>query len=267
MHTLRLALLGLAACVAIILGWAYWHEAARGPASVRVAERQASPQEIAAMRRAIERTVAGTPDYSGFFEALKAGFPAEYEAFLVSAAERAANAGESSSADALMIEAARGLRRSHGILAAKADGPTLDRYFDARYAMLHALAANDQALCVAFLYGGGRADFTGFTRDHRTLLAALAAAGLDAISDGKDKRGDRERPTEEDFHTLENALRAQGVSNAAITTLLDGKVLNPPLSDGEMCQAGETYLKTLAALPEAPRRRIYGFAIELMARS
>lgn len=262
MHLLRLALLGLAAVVAIILGWAAWRE---GPG--HVANRQASAQEIAAQRRAIERVLARTPDYAGFFDRLKAAFPTEYEAFLAREAERSAAAGETASADALLIDAARSLRRSHGVLAARADGPALDHYFDARFAVLQALARRDRALCVDFLYGGGRADFVDFSREHRGLLAALVSAGLDAISDGKERRDRREPPTEQDFRTLENALRAQGLSNGAIAALLDGKMLNPPLEDGELCEAGEIYLKTLAALPEAARRRIYGFAVELMARS
>ena len=130
-----------------------------------------------------------------------------------------------------MIAAARDLRSSHGILAAKADGPALDHYFEAKRAMLDALAAKNQALCVDFLYGGGNGDFVSFSRDHRGLLAAMANAGLDAISDGQGRRVDREAPNNADFRTLENALRAQGVSNAAIGALLDGKPPNPPLDD------------------------------------
>ena len=267
MNKLRLALLSLAAFVAIILGWA----SLRGPApapdlGARTNERRASHQEVAAMRRAIERTIAGAPDYAGFFGQLKAAFPAEYEGFLARSAERSAEAGETANADALIIEAARGLRRSNGILAAEADGPALDHYFDARLAVLQALAEKDRTLCVDFLYGGG-GDFTAFSRDHRGLVAALTVAGLDAVNDGQAKRMKRDAPTDADFRTLENALRAQGLSNGAIEALLDGKALNPPLDDDEMCQAGKTYLQTIAALPDAARRRIYSFAVQLMARS
>ena len=243
MHRLRLALLTLAALVAMFLGWTYLHEPASEPDAAPTRERRTSPQEVAAMRRAIERNVAGAADYAGFFDRLKAAFPAEYEAFLTRAAERDAASGKSSSVDALMIEAARALRQSRGILAAKADGPTLDRYFEAKRAMLDGLAAKDQALCVDFLYGGGNGDFASFSRDHRGLLAAMANAGLDAINDGQASRVERDAPNEEDFRTLENALRAQGVSNAAIGALLDGKAPNPPLEDGEMCQAGQIFLQ------------------------
>ncbi|MGO9674073.1 MAG: hypothetical protein ACLPSF_07900 [Methylocella sp.] len=267
MNTLRLALLSLAALVAIFLGWTYLHQPSNAPDAASTLARRTSPQEVAAMRRTIERGIAGATDYVGFFERLKTAFPAEYEGFLTRAAERAAAPGETPSADALMIEAARGLRSSHGILAAKADGPALDHYFEAKRAMLDALAAKDQVLCVDFLYGGGNGDFAAFSRDHRGLLAAMANAGLDAINDGQAKRVERDAPNDADFHTLENALRAQGVSNAAIGALLDGKAPNPPLDDGEMCQAGQIFLQTLAALPDAARRRIYGFAVELMAHS
>lgn len=267
MHTLRLALLGLAALVAIFLGWTYLHQPANAPDAAAARQRRTSPQEVAAMRRAIERSVAETTDYAGFLERVKTAFPAEYEGFLTRAAEHAAIAGDAPSADALMIAAARDLRSSHGVLAAKAEGPALDHYFEAKRAMLDALAAKNQALCVDFLYGGGNGDFASFSRDHRGLLAAMANAGLDAISDGQTRRVEREAPNDADFHSLENALRAQGVSNAAIGALLDGKAPNPPLDDSEMCQAGQIFLQTLAALPDAARWRIYGFAVELMAHS
>jgi hypothetical protein len=269
MNRLRLALLGLAALVAIFLGWTFMREPAKAPesAAARIDERPTTPQDVAAMRRAIERSVAGAPDYAGFFDRLKTAFPAEYEGFVTRAAERAAATGEMPSADALLIEGARSLRRSHGILAAKADGPALDRFFQAKRAVLEALAGKNEALCVDFLYGGGAGDFAPFSRDHRGLFAAMANAGLDAINDGQAKRMEREAPKDEDFRTLENALSAQGVSNAAIGALLDGKAPNPPLDDSEMCEAGQIYLRTLAALPDAARRRIYGFAVELMAHS
>src|SRR5271166_1525069 len=177
MNKLRLALLSLAAFVAIILGWASLRNPAPAPdLGARTNERRASHQEVAAMRRAIERTIAGAPDYAGFFGQLKAAFPGEYEGFLARSAERSAEAGETANADALIIEAARGLRRSHGILAAEAGGPALDHYFDARLAVLQALAEKDRTLCVDFLYGGGGGDFTAFSRDHRSLVAALTVA-------------------------------------------------------------------------------------------
>ena len=47
----------------------------------------------------------------------------------------------------------------------------------------------------------------------------------------------------------------------------DGKVGNPPIADTKLCQAGLAYLDTLAAMPEAAWLRIYGFTVELMARS
>ncbi len=264
MHTLRLALLGLAALVAIILGCAFFHHDANWAG--RVNERRPSPQEIAAMRRVIERAVTETPDYANFFGQLKSVFPAEYDAFVTRSAENSAGAGDTANPDALMIQAARGLRRSHGILAAKADGPALDHFFDARLSVLHALAENNKTLCVDFLYGGN-GDFAAFSRDHRALFAAMINAGIDAINDGRAKQMTREAPTDEDFRTLEDALRARGLSNAEIAAVLDGKLSNPPLADSEMCKAGEVYLQTLAALPDDARRRIYGFAVELMVRS
>jgi hypothetical protein len=268
MHNLRLALLGLAALVALFLGWTVAHQSARpaDPTSAGTNETRTSPQQVAAMRRIIERAVTNVTDYAGFFSQLRVMFPAEYDSFLTRAAERAAANGQAADADALTIEAARDLRRSHGVLAAKADGPVLDHYFATKRALLEALAAKSQTLCVDLLYGGN-GDFSAFSRDHRGLFANIIEAGLDAIRDGQANQVERDPPSDEDFRTLENALRAQGVSNAAIGALLDGRAPNPPLDDDEMCQAGQIFLQTLAVLPDAARRRIYAFAVELMAHS
>ncbi len=268
MHFLRLALLGLAALVALVLGWTFWIEANRlgtAPAS-KIAETQVSPEAIAAARRAIESELAAVPEYAGFFDHLKTGFPAEYEAFLAKASQRTAG-GEGRSADFLMIDAVRALRLSHGVLAAKAQQPALDHVFEMQLAMLRALAEKNQGLCVDFLYGGANGDFLEFSAANRGLVAAMASAGLDAIRDGQINKIGREEPTAADFQTLEQALRDKGLDALEIEALLDGKTPDPPLDDARLCRAGAIYLETLAAMPEPLRMRIYGFAVELMARS
>lgn len=273
MDMLRLVLLGLAAFVALVLSWSFLQEAnrlAKTPAEIAAAgssETQASPAEIAAARRGIEEKLAAAPEYAGFFDRLRALFPAEYEAFLARSSARAAATGDAGSADFLIIEAARALRLSHGILAAKADRPALDHVFEIELAMLQALASKDQRLCVDFLNGGANGDFLQFSAENRTLFATMAIAGVDAINDGQIKRVEREAPTAADFQMLEQSLRARGLDTAEIEALLDGKATDPPLDDRRMCHAGGIYLQTLAALPEPVRMRIYGFAIELMARS
>lgn len=269
MHILRLALLGLAALVALFLGWTFWIEANRTPnaPSSKIAEPQTSPEAIAAARGAIEAELAAVPEYAGFLDRLKTKFPADYEAFLAKASRRSAVTGETQSADFLMIDAVRALRLSHGVLAAKAEQPALDHVFEMQLAMLRALAGKNQGLCVDFLYGGANGDFLDFSAANRSLVAAMASAGVDAISDGQINRIEREEPTAADFQRLEEDLRAKGLDTLEIEALLDGKTPNPPLDDARMCRAGAIYLETLAAMPEPLRMRIYGFAVELMARS
>ncbi|MEJ0096448.1 MAG: hypothetical protein WDN46_24475 [Methylocella sp.] len=269
MNTLRLALLSLATLVALFLGWNILRGANRPPetTSAESREKRASPQQIAAARHSIEDRIAAAPEYAEFFARLKGAFPGEYEAFLMRAAGRSAAAGEFGSADALMIEAARALRLSRGVLAAKADGPALDHFFGLELAMLQALASKDQRLCVDFLYGGANGDFLRFSSEHRDLSAAMVTAGLDAIHDGQSKKVERDAPSAADFQVLDDALREKGLGSPEIEALLDGKAPAPPIEDGRMCRAGEVYLETLATMPEAARLRIYGLALELMARS
>jgi hypothetical protein len=66
---------------------------------------------------------------------------------------------------------------------------------------------------------------------------------------------------------LDHALVAKGLSRPAIDALLDGKQADPPLADAAMCEAGQSYLAVLATLPAEVRDRLYGLAVDLMAKS
>jgi hypothetical protein len=226
-----------------------------------------SPYEIDAARRAFTEKLKTAPEYAAFFDRLKTVFPSEYELFLAAFAQRSAASGEIASADLLIAEAARSLRLSRGILAAKAGRQALEHIFELHFAMLRALAAKDPRLCVNFLYGGDSPGFFEFSAQNRGLVAAMAIAGIDAIHDGEIKRIERPAPTGTDFDALEKALRAKGLDTPEIEALLDGKAGDPPIGDAKMCRAGQVYLETLAAMPESTRLRIYGLAVELMARS
>ncbi len=267
MNILRLVLLGLAALAGIIVGAALLHKAIYPETSPRTVKANVSPEAIEATRRALERKLFAVPEYAAFFERLKSVFPQEYESFFSTVSRRAALSGNLGSEDSLFSEATRTLRLSRGILAAKADKPALDHIFEMQLAVLHALAAKDRHLCVDFLYGGEDAGFFEFSAQNRGLIAAMAIAGIDAIHDGEIKRVERPAPTDADFETLEKALFAQGLNTSEIEALLDGKASDPPIDDAEMCRAGQVYLETLAAMPEEERMRIYGLAVELMARS
>jgi hypothetical protein len=95
----------------------------------------------------------------------------------------------------------------------------------------------------------------------------MAQASLDAILDGRTSRVERRPPTDDDFAQLESALMEQGLGRPEIEALLDGKEPQPPLPDAMLCRAGGVYLQTLRAMPEEMRMRIYGLAVEVLART
>ena len=203
MNILRLVLLGLAALAAIVAGAALLQKAIRpetapliATASPRPGEPGTSPYEIDAAQRAFEEKLKTAPEYAAFFDRLKTVFPSEYESFLAAVSRRSAASGESETADLLIAEAARSLRLSRGILAAKAGPQALEHIFELHFAMLRALAAKDPHLCVNFLYGGESPGFFEFSAQNRGLVAAMAIAGIDAIHDGEIKRIERPAPTE-----------------------------------------------------------------------
>jgi hypothetical protein len=275
---LRLALMGLAAIASVILGWSLIQQALHDEPSPQpvamTTSATATPDqpkaEITAhdeMRQKIQTQLAQSPEYMRFFDRLKLVYPAEYETILDTFAKRATSTGETDSIDAMMSEAVRALRLSYGVLATKASGPALEKIFATQLAMMQALGAKDQRLCVDFLYGGASRAFYQFSSENRSLVSDMALAGLEAMSDGQTSKIERAAPSDSDFQTLEKALRDQGLSTPEIEALLDGKTADPPITDARMCTVGQIYLQTIANLPEASRMRLYGLAVELMVRS
>jgi hypothetical protein len=216
-----------------------------------------------ATRARVEQAILAAPEYRGFFERLRQAFPADYDGTLDAFA---AGAG-ADSVDFYLAETVRRLRQARGVLAARAEPAALARVFDLNLSVLRALAGEDKRLCAAFLYGGVDQDFHNFAARRRALVGEMAAVGLEAIASGRARNLERAAPTDEDFRALEKALTTRGLGKAEIDSLLDGKTPDPPFDDDKTCAMGQTYLEALRGLPEPIRLRIWGLAVELMARS
>ena len=285
MRELRLVLLGLAALVAMLLGTAFLMRALKQPPSrvaavpieptVPLAPSALSPQSLASARGAVEQAIADSPDYTRFFDRLRLVFPGEYEtivsnlAVAVSRVPHASNGegSEAANADIAMADAVAALRKAHGSLAAKASDEALAQIFVLQLREAQALALRDPHLCVAFLYGASGTGFLAFAADHRPLIADAAIAGLDAMVSGRMEQVQRSAPSDSDFTLLDKALVDKGLTRPEIDALLDGKTASPPIADEAMCKAGQVYLSTLGSLPADARARLYGLAVDLMAKS
>jgi hypothetical protein len=218
-------------------------------------------------RKQVEAALASAPEYARFFQRLRELFPADYDAAMDGFAARYASVKAPESVEFYLSEAVRSLRQARGVGAAKADTGPLERVFDMQLEVLRAVAKQDSHLCVSFLYGATDSDFQHFAAGRRALVGDMALAGLDAMANGLAKKIERPAPTEADFKELETALTARGLSKIEIDALLDGKTPDPPIEDARMCATGQIYLETMRKLPEPVRLRIYGLAVELMARS
>lgn len=281
MTALRIVFLALAVGV---LGLVGWRSVSRSPASGAVATSAApAPPGLArlgsAMREPATPALASLPvsprpaspsdrigempEFAGFYARLKADFPRDYSAVL----DRLGRDGAVPPPGAAIWEALRELEQSRGALAAQAGPVALDRFFDARSAMLDGLAPLDAHRCVDFLYGMTDPSIADFTAAHRGLVATLADRTLDAIADGRSHRVDRPAPTEADLDALSSGLAAFGMTPAEIGLLIDGTTPDPPLPDRRVCEIGRTYLDVLHGLPADARARIYGLAAELLSRS
>ena len=282
MRELRLVLLGLAATIAVLLGAGFLKRALTSGSRQVVAVAPAVPEAdtsptqatrpqapIAAstspVRAEVEHSIADAPDYVRFFDRLRLLFPSDYDTIMNSLAANT-KLGEVN-VDLVMADAVTALRRAHGGLAARASDAALEQIFSLQLREMAALAERDPHLCVAFLYGANGNGFLGFAADHRSLVADAAIAGLDAMNSGRMDQIARSSPSDGDFQALDRALVAKGLTRPEIDALLDGKVADPPIADPAMCQAGQAYLATLATLPPGSRARLYGLAVDLMAKS
>jgi hypothetical protein len=226
-----------------------------------------APLDKGAARQMVETAIVQAPEYARFFARLRETFTADYEGTINDFATRLSETKQEQSVDYYLSEAVRRLRQSRGALAAKAEPEPMARVFAKQLDVLRAVAQEDKKMCVAFLYGATNLDFQRFAAARRALVADMAIAGIDAMANGQGKKIERPQPTEADFKLLEAALSERGLGKAEIDALLDGKMPDPPLEDAKMCAAGQTYLEVLRTLPEAARARIYGLALELMAKS
>lgn len=262
----RILALAAAAVVAISLGVGMMILAFSPPRQSGGSPALSGPLDLATARQIVETEIAQSPEYAPFFARLRETFTADYEKMLKDFATRLSETRTEQSADYYLSEAVRRLRQTRGALAAKAEPEAMSRVFARQLDVLKAVAT-DKKLCVAFLYGANNQDFQRFAAAQRPLVADMATAGLEAMVSGKDRDLAREQPTEADFKALETALAARGLGKVEIDALLDGKMPDPPLDDARMCAAGQTYLEVLRTLPQASRTRIYGLALELMAKS
>ena len=277
MNRLRLALLGLAAVAALVLGAGFLQRAFHGTHAAvemqvpaQAALTPSVPQEppaVIATRQKIEAEITGSPDYTRFFDRLRLLFPSDYDTVLNAVARGANGAAGLPSLDAVMADAVGILRKADGSLAAKASDEALAQIFVLQLEEMRALAQRDVHLCVAFLSGATGSGFLGFAADHRALIANAAIAGLDAMNSGRTDQVTRPAPPDADFQTLDRALTQKGLTRPEIEALLDGKTADPPIADEQMCTAGQSYLETLAGIAPDARSRLYGLAVDLLAKS
>lgn len=263
----RLLLILFAAAVVVGAGGGgYWFATGRLPwQGLRGAGLKAISPEAA--RRDVDAVLKNAPDYAPFLLALNATFPNDYARLLAKFASRRALAGGSESADVYVTEAVSSLSQTRGTMAARASGPALDAIFSVQAKVAGALAGSDARLCVDFIYGSTSPGYFNFAAKSRPLVAEMAQTGLTAIVDGQRAKIERGPPSEADLNLFEAALSRGGLSRAEIEAFVDGKAPDPPIADARLCEAGRTYFSVLKGLEEAVRLRIYGRAVELMAKS
>ncbi len=223
-----------------------------------------------AARAKIEaRIAAAAPDYMRFFTRLKQLLPHEYDTILDGFARQSLEGADMT--QCRFASLGRGARLAPVRAAAWRPRRTARRSAASSpcsSAMMQALAAKDPEALRRFpLRRREPGLFRILRRKIAALVADMAIAGLDAINDGRAKKIERQPPSDKDFELLETALKAKQMSETEIAAILDGKIPSPPIANDRMCQVGQIYLETLAELPEPARFRIYGLAVELMARS
>ena len=274
MIVLRYLLLGLGLCVLATLGWRLTHgasglEVAGAPKITREASvpPPSDTSQVSEARRVVLNRMKDVPQFGSFYDALAAAYPRLYDGIVGANAARLAEAGVLGSAETLFWDALRTLQQAQGIMAAKAGPEVLTSFFDARLALLDALAPVDPKLCADFLYGTTDASIDAFSATHRDLVASLAIKELAAVEAGHTRPSDADKPTPADIDLVASRMADRRLSPDEIAVLIDGKSADPPIPDARLCEMGRVYLSVLGALPPDVRQRVYGFAAELLARS
>lgn len=267
MEKLRLMLLGIAALALMVLGAQVFR--AREPAMAATVPAASMAPIVPAVPDARAQVIAGFQRLASFrpyYDDLATALPEEYVR-IVDAVAKQDGHGAAASDDANMALAMRYVRENYGALAGHAQGADLDRILKAQQAILKAMGDTDPGLCVSFFYGGGSPGFADFSATHRALIAELAQANLAAIIAGKSNKEKFAEPSDADVQLLDDALVVAKVSPAAIDLLLDNKNPDPPLSDAQMCRAGQDYLSALLGLSSPVRWRLMSRSLILAARS
>ena len=265
MNVLRYVLLGLAACMLVVLGWRL--TTLKTPAGAPGGPSSAAAGQIGAARKLVVGRLSEVPQFAAFYRQLDEDFPRSYARVVDGFSRKLAGTGTLPTPEAMILETLRDLQQSQGVLAARASGARLAALFDARLALLDALAPTDPKQCADFLYGTADLPLADFSANHHDLVAALASKQLAAMKDGQDRHADRDTPTATDFDLIANGLAAKQLTPGEISVLLDGKTADPPIQDGRLCDMGRIYLNVLRDLPDDARQRVYGLAAELLARS
>ena len=275
MIVLRYLLLGLGLCVLATLGWRLTHGAsgrdvvAGAPKITREASvsTASDTSQVSEARRVVVNRMKDVPQFATFYDALATAYPRLYDGIVDANARRLAEAGVLGSAETLFWDALRTLQQAQGIMAARAGPEVLTSFFDARLALLDALAPVDPKLCADFLYGTTDASIDTFSAQHRDLVASLAVKELAAVEAGHARSGDAAKPTSADIDLVASGMASRRLTPDEIAVLIDGKSADPPIPDARLCEMGRVYLSVLGALPPDVRQRVYGFAAELLVRS
>ncbi|MBX9759313.1 MAG: hypothetical protein K2Y29_11105, partial [Beijerinckiaceae bacterium] len=132
MHILRVVLVIVAFVASVALGWEFFDAATRpevdpGTRTPRRAAIVAPPADDMrpVARQAVEERLQLSQETRAFFAAMREAFPQDFERLVDSFAQRAVDGSRLDSLDVYLAEAVRTLRKTHGVMAAKADGPHL----------------------------------------------------------------------------------------------------------------------------------------------
>ena len=284
MRELRLVLLGLAAIIALLLGASFLLRAFRSSAPLataadvtQVASQREPPRSslppatLAAARGVIERAITEAPDYTRFFDRLRLVFPGDYETIMNALAEanqaRGAD-GKEVNDDLVMADAVVALRRARGRARGESAGTGAG-------ADLQSSARRDAGAAAARPASLRRVPLRREWRRLPVFRRRPPAA--------RRRRGDRRARRDErrphgagrSRHTLRFRLpepgqgaRRQGPSADRRSTRCS--TARPPIrrSPTTRCaRPARPTSNTLGSLPADVRGRLYGLAVDLMAKS
>lgn len=194
------------------------------------------------------------PGAGAMFGALKAHYPATYEALTARAADAIRN-GDAKGAEAAAFDTTRALSRAKIAYLPHASPEKLLDWGKSALAVMNAAKSDAPKLCAEVAFGAVEREAATAAPSLANAVGRQAAAAIIAFHEGETAPHNYARPGPADQRAFASAVAAQGMSPQDAKTLGSMAAVRG-LPDAAQCALGIKLMRGVIATPEPVRSRI-----------